>query len=65
LIGALVAKRKVRAAFLSFNDRDIPTFLESWAEDANFVYPGGVSASGSAPAEPMGVGFSPGPKRYA
>jgi ketosteroid isomerase-like protein len=48
MVGAFIAKRKVRAAFSSFNDRDIPTFLESWDENATFVYPGDLSVSGSA-----------------
>jgi len=47
MVGALVAKRKVRAAFSSFNDRDIPRFLASWDEDATFIYPGEVSVSGT------------------
>jgi ketosteroid isomerase-like protein len=46
MIGALIAKRKVRAAFSYFNNRDIPRFLASWDEHAVFIYPGDVSASG-------------------
>jgi ketosteroid isomerase-like protein len=47
MIGALIAKRKVRDAFSSFNERDIPKFLASWADDAVFIYPGDVSVSGT------------------
>ena len=47
MLGAFIAKKKVREAFSSFNDRDIPKFLESWADDAMFIYPGDVSASGT------------------
>ena len=47
MVGALIAKRRVRAAFSSFNDRDIPAFLASWDENASFIYPGDVSVSGT------------------
>ncbi len=52
MVGALVAKRKVRAAFSSFNERDIPTFLASWDENATFIYPGDVSVSGTVTGRP-------------
>lgn len=46
MIGSYIAKRKVREAFGYFNNRDIRKFLESWDEDAVFIYPGEVSVSG-------------------
>lgn len=46
MIGALIAKSKVRSAFAALNRRDLPAFLSGWAVDATFFYPGNVSASG-------------------
>ena len=46
MIGAILAARKVRAAFESLNQRDIAQFLSGWAEDATFFYPGDLSVSG-------------------
>lgn len=46
MLGAVIAKQKVRAAFSYFNDRDMEKFLSFWADDAMFTYPGEVSASG-------------------
>lgn len=46
MIGAILAKRNVKAAFESLNQRDITRFPYSWAEDATFVYPGDLSVSG-------------------
>lgn len=46
MFGAFIAKRKVREEFSYFNSRDMRRFLEQWDEDAVFIYPGEVSASG-------------------
>lgn len=46
MIGAIIAKRKVRSAFDALNRRDLPAFFSGWAEDAVFFYPGNISASG-------------------
>jgi ketosteroid isomerase-like protein len=46
MIGAIISKSKVRAAFDALNRRDLQTFISGWAEDATFFYPGNVSASG-------------------
>ena len=46
MIGAIIAKKKAHSGFASLNQRDLPTFLASWAENATFVYPGNLSVSG-------------------
>ncbi len=46
MLGFLIAKQKVRSAFSYFNDRNMEKFLSFWADDAIFIYPGEVSASG-------------------
>jgi len=46
MIGALIAKRKVRSAFDSLNRRDLLKFLANWREDATFIFPGNISVSG-------------------
>lgn len=45
MIGALIAKRKSAATFAALNRRDFDAFLEGWAEDTTFIYPGDVTAS--------------------
>ena len=46
MIGAIIAKRKVRSAFESLNKRDLRKFMANWAEDCIFIYPGSASVSG-------------------
>lgn len=46
MIGAIIAKSKVRSAFKALNRRDLAAFFSGWAEDSVFFYPGDVSASG-------------------
>jgi len=46
MIGALVAKRKVRSSYDLLNNRDIENFLKNWRDDAVFIYPGDISAAG-------------------
>ena len=46
MIGAMIAKRKVRSSFACLNQRDIEGFLANWAEDAHFIHPGNISVSG-------------------
>lgn len=41
-----LSKMKARAAMEAMNNGDIETYLQDWAEDAVFVYPGDVSTSG-------------------
>lgn len=47
MLGALIAKQKVRSAFSYFNDRNMEKFLSLWDDDAIFIYPGNVSVSGT------------------
>jgi ketosteroid isomerase-like protein len=47
LIGAIIAKRKIRAAYDLINRRDLAAFLADWADNATFIFPGDVpSVSG-------------------
>lgn len=46
MIGAIIAKKNVRAGLEALNRRDVPTFLASWAEDAVWDYPGELPVSG-------------------
>jgi len=46
MIGAIIAKSKVRSAFACLNRHDLIGFLSGWAEDATFIYPGNISVSG-------------------
>jgi ketosteroid isomerase-like protein len=47
MIGALLAKRMVPAAFEATNRHDIEAVLKDYSEDIILVYPGDVSASGT------------------
>jgi ketosteroid isomerase-like protein len=46
MIAVLLAKRGVRAAFDKLNRRDLDSFMARWHDDATFVFPGDVAASG-------------------
>jgi ketosteroid isomerase-like protein len=46
MIGAIVARKKVRSAFDSLNKRDLKAFLANWADDARFIHPGTLPVSG-------------------
>ncbi|BBO74734.1 hypothetical protein DSCW_21510 [Desulfosarcina widdelii] len=46
MIGALIAKSKVTSSYDLLNNRDIKTFLATWRDDATWIYPGDISASG-------------------
>ena len=46
VIGAVLVKRYVRKAFENLMQRDMDTYLASWADDAVFIYPGTMSVSG-------------------
>jgi ketosteroid isomerase-like protein len=46
MIGAIIAKKKVRAGLEALNRRDIPAFLSGWADDAVWNYPGDLPVSG-------------------
>jgi ketosteroid isomerase-like protein len=47
MIGALMARKAVKAAFASLNRRDIAAFLADWRDDATFTFPGNISVSGT------------------
>jgi ketosteroid isomerase-like protein len=47
MIGALLIKRKVPAAFEATNRHDIEAVLENYSEDIILVYPGDASVSGT------------------
>lgn len=42
MIGAIIAKKKVRSAFDALSRQNLDAFLAQWAEDATFIYPGGT-----------------------
>jgi len=46
MIGAIIAKKKVRSGLEALNRRDVSTFLSAWAEDAVWNYPGDLPVSG-------------------
>lgn len=46
MIGAVIAKRKIPAAFAALNRRDIDSFLKDWSDDGTFIYPGQIAPSG-------------------
>jgi ketosteroid isomerase-like protein len=47
MIGALLAKRALTGAFAVLNRRDLAAFMTAWRDDAVFVFPGHVPASGT------------------
>lgn len=47
MIGALMTKRNVAAAFEALNRHDLNAFLKGWQDDATFIYPGDISVSGT------------------
>jgi uncharacterized protein (TIGR02246 family) len=47
MIGALIVKRKVPAAFDAMNRHDLEAFLKNYSDDAAFVYPGDIGPSGT------------------
>jgi hypothetical protein len=47
MIGGTIVKRLVPRGFEALNRHDLDAFLARWTEDATFVYPRDVSASGS------------------
>jgi ketosteroid isomerase-like protein len=47
MIGTLIAKRAVAGAFDALNRHDLEGFMAGWSDDAVFIYPGDVPASGT------------------
>jgi len=46
MIGALIAKKKVAAAFDALNRRDLARFMAGWPDDGVFIYPGDIPEAG-------------------
>ncbi|MDD4857601.1 MAG: nuclear transport factor 2 family protein [Candidatus Krumholzibacteria bacterium] len=46
MVGALLAKKALAAAFDALNRRDLVSFMSVWREDGVFVYPGDIPESG-------------------
>ncbi len=47
MIGAVIAKKKMRSAFAYLNRRDLPAFLANVTEDSTYIVPGNISVSGT------------------
>jgi ketosteroid isomerase-like protein len=47
MIGALVARKAIAAAFEAMNRHDLPKFMSTWRDDGVFIYPGEIPASGT------------------
>ena len=47
MIGAVVARKAIAAAFEAMNRHDLPKFMSAWRDDGVFVYPGEIPASGT------------------
>jgi ketosteroid isomerase-like protein len=47
MIGALVARKAIAAAFEAMNRHDLPKFMSAWRDDGVFIYPGEIHASGT------------------
>ena len=47
MIGALLARKALAAAFDALNRHDLPQFMSAWRDDGAFVYPGEIPASGT------------------
>lgn len=47
MIGALVARKAIAAAFEAMNRHDLSKFMSAWRDDGVFIYPGEIPASGT------------------
>lgn len=47
MIGAILAKRGVARGYDAMNQRDVPAIMADWHDDAVFIYPGDIPASGT------------------
>lgn len=47
MIAAMIAKRRAKQKFEARNRGDIDTFLDDWAEDVVYIFPGRSSLSGT------------------
>jgi ketosteroid isomerase-like protein len=46
MIGAIIARKAVRGGLEALNRRDVQCFMDAWADDAVWLYPGNLSVSG-------------------
>ncbi len=46
MIGAIMAKRKIRSSFDCLNRRDLDAFMANWHEEGRLIHPGNLSISG-------------------
>lgn len=46
MIGAIIARQAVKSGFIALNDRNLDKFMEAWAEESVWIYPGNLSVSG-------------------
>jgi ketosteroid isomerase-like protein len=46
MIGTLLAKRGIAAAFGALNRHDLEAFMSTWRDDAVFIFPGDIPESG-------------------
>jgi ketosteroid isomerase-like protein len=47
MIGTIIAKKALAGAFDALNRHDLQAFMEPWREDARFIFPGEIYASGT------------------
>jgi ketosteroid isomerase-like protein len=47
MIGALVARKAIAAAFEAMDQHDLTRFMSTWRDDGVFIYPGEIYASGT------------------
>lgn len=47
MIGALVARKAIVAAFEAMDQHDLTRFMSAWRDDGVFIYPGEIYASGT------------------
>jgi ketosteroid isomerase-like protein len=47
MIGAIMAKKALAAAFDALNRHDLSKFMSTWRDDGVFVYPGDIPESGT------------------
>ncbi|XZF13893.1 nuclear transport factor 2 family protein [Chitinophagaceae bacterium MMS25-I14] len=47
MIGAIIARLAVKKGFEALNRQDITAFMKSWGEEAQWMYPGNLTVSGT------------------
>jgi ketosteroid isomerase-like protein len=46
MIGAIIAKKSVKAGYDALNERNIDKFMKVWADQSEWIYPDNLSVSG-------------------